>query len=85
MDVRERWAKNVLEWIHTKPLNGAVGIWDANILKSEKETGKGKTPLKDGKEKEETTKKLTIAAAGVVYPGNAPTVTWAKFLSLSSK
>lgn len=66
-------------------MNRAVGIWDANILKSEKETGSGKTPLKDGKEKEKTIKKLTIAAGGLVCPGNAPTVIWAKFLSLSSK
>lgn len=54
--------------------------------KSEKEMGEGGDPLKDGKEGEEKVlKKVIIATVGLICPLNGPTMSWAKFFSLSKK
>lgn len=72
--------------MHTEPLNGAGRTRSAKVCKSEKEMGEGGDPLKDGKEGEEKVlKKVIIATAGLICPLNGPTMSWAKFFSLSKK
>lgn len=72
--------------MHAEPLNGAGRTRSAKVCKAEKEMGEGGDPLKDGKEGEEKVpKKVTIAAVGLICPLNGPTMSWAKFFSLSKK